>query len=75
MTFQSYKDRKVTIKSTGAQGTIEEIKHRRNSDGAMGARMMVRDEGGNLHELMPHEFTYNPINTDKDGAPLMGVSF
>lgn len=75
MTFQTYKDRKVTIKSTGAQGTIEDVKHRRNSDGAMGARMMVRDEDGKLHELMPHEFTYNQINSDNNGAPLMGMGY
>ena len=55
MNFDQYKGKSVTIKSTGAQGTIVAVRLKKGSGGGMSARMIVIDIEGKEHELMPHE--------------------
>lgn len=57
MTFEEYKGKKVTIKSTDAECTIEYVRHKRGADNSLGARFIVIDANGKRHELMPHELT------------------
>ncbi|HTJ52579.1 MAG TPA: hypothetical protein VL443_24155 [Cyclobacteriaceae bacterium] len=55
MTFEDYKGKKATIKSTEVEGIIDRVRHKRGADGSLGARFIVVDPDGKEHELMPHE--------------------
>lgn len=55
MNFELYKGKKATIKSTGIEGVVVNIRHKRGADNSLGARFIVEDPTGKTHELMPHE--------------------
>lgn len=55
MNFESYKGKKVTIKSTDQEGVVESVTHAKGSGGALAAVFYVKDGNGKLHELRPHQ--------------------
>lgn len=57
MSFEDYKGKTATIKSTGAICTIDYVRHKRGADNKLGARFILIDENGKTHEMMPHEIT------------------
>lgn len=59
MTFEHYRGKTVIIISTGRQGTIKDLKHKRGSGGGIAVRFLVLDSSGGEHELMPHEVKIN----------------
>ena len=55
MSFEEYKGKSVTIKSTDQQGIILNVRHKRGADNSLGARYTIITEDKKEHELMPHE--------------------
>ena len=54
MSFDQYRNKEVTIKSTSQQGKIVEVLRKRGQ-GGISIRFLVVDQNGAQHELMPHE--------------------
>ena len=59
MSFESYRGKPVTIKSTATSGVIDEILRYRGAGGGLAVRYVVKDAAGKVHELMPHEVQIN----------------
>lgn len=57
MTFKDYEGKRATIKSIEVEGIIKNVIHKRGADNKLGARFLVEDQTGKVHELMPHELT------------------
>lgn len=55
MNFDSYTGKKVTIKSTNQEGTVQSVTHAKGSGGGLAAIFFVKDDNGKLHELRPHQ--------------------
>jgi hypothetical protein len=62
MSFEEYKGKTVTIKSTDKEGTILNARHKRGADNSLGARFTVVTADGKEHELMPHEIKIHEGN-------------
>jgi len=55
MNSSDYIDKRVTIKSSEAEGTIKEVIPKRGADGSLGARFIVIDDDDKKYELRPDE--------------------
>lgn len=55
MNFDSYRGKKVTIKSNNTEGTVDAITHKKGTGGGLAVIFLVKDINGKIHELMPHQ--------------------
>lgn len=55
MNFESYRGKKVTIKSNNQEGTVQDVTHKKGSGGGLAVVFFVRDPAGKLHELAPYQ--------------------
>ncbi len=70
MSTESFRGKAVTIRSTDEKGIIQDISRRKNGQGALAIRYIVKiNDSDTIYECMPHEVKFN------EEAPMMGMSY